>query len=143
MTLEAPRWGRIVWPTAVILATLGVGLAVRQLFQGDASWAVWFQLIVHAFWGMASVWLSYLTFCIPVVRIDDETVAWRAIFTKRFHYVNVRDIVGYRMQDSSDLRLRLHSGEERSIHLSQVAKRDRPALVAAISRLVNEGKVAI
>ena len=143
MTFAAPRSGRIIWPSGVLLATLMVVLAVVQLTRGEAGWFVWFQLIVNVCWGVAFAWLSYLTFFVPSVRMDAETVFWRAVVTKRFQDVRLRDIAGYRMQDSFDLRLRLHSGEERSIHLSQIAKRDRKALVAAIAKIVDERTIAI
>lgn len=70
MTFAAPRSGRIIWPSGVLLATLMVVLAVVQLTRGEAGWFVWFQLIVNVCWGVAFAWLSYLTFFVPSVRID-------------------------------------------------------------------------
>ena len=143
MTFAAPRWGRVIWPCGVFVATSCVVLTLNELSQGETGIGPWFQLTVHVVLWAVFVWSSYLTFCVPSVRIDDEAIHWRATMTKRFQRVSLRDIAGYRMQDSFDLHLRLHSGEERSIHLSQVAKRDRPALVTAIAKIASEGTAAI
>jgi len=143
MTFLAPRWGRVLWPTGVMLATFLVVSAVIQLSRGDAGWSEWLQLGVNVFWGVACAWLSHLTFRVPSVRMDEDSVSWRAMVSSRFQSVKLRDLVGYRMQDSFDLRLQLQSGEERSIHLSQVTKRDRGPLVGAIAKIVKERTEAI
>jgi hypothetical protein len=143
MKFAAPRLGRVLWPSGAIIAAFLVVSAIVQLNREEAGWSVWLQLIFNTFWGVAFAWMSYLTFCVPAVRIDAGTVSWRTCVRNKFQLLKVQDLVGYRLQDTFDLRLQLKSGEERSIHLSQVAKRDRGPLVAAIAKLVHERTAAI
>ena len=141
MKLLAPRYARIIYPLGMVAAAIsGVG-AIILISRGQTLW--WFNLIAAVFGFCAFGWWSYLALFVPVVRFDSKRLAWRTMATRRFQEVPVRDLVGYRMQDSFELRLRLRSGEERSLHLSQIARNERPRLIVTIEEMVNKGPGAI
>ena len=143
MTFFAPRYARVWFPLGVVTSVLQIVLAAIMVSRGETAWVWWLNLLVPAFLLVFFARLSYLTMFVPVVQIDEQAIRWRAMVGRRFQRVNLDEIVGHRFQDSFDLRLQLRTGDERSIHLSQVAKRHRSLLVAAIQEIVGKRTAAI
>ena len=143
MTIFAARYARIAFPLGVLLSVFQLVLSVILIGRGETTWVWWINLIAAVYMFGWFGRLSYLTVFVPVVRINDREIRWRAMVGTRFQQVNLDDVVGHRFQDTFDLRLRLRTGGERSIHLSQIAKRDWPRLVATIQEIIGERTAAI
>lgn len=127
------RASRLYRYTFAIGLLCGIGMAGMWTYVVmSEGWWAWLMLPMTLYLLLYYGYLSYQAWLRPVVRIDDRVIEWRAVVSPRVESIALRNVVGCRLQDAYDLRLRLDTGDERSIHLSQVDRRDRRALIATL-----------
>jgi hypothetical protein len=129
MKIYAPRWYRL----SIAAGTVAALLLLGEVFLGLAGYLAtrpsWVDLLVCPVLGLYFGLQFYLACFRPLVRIDDRAIEWRSPVAWRFEQVGLEQVTDLRIQDSYDLRLRLGSGDERAVHLGQVARPDRDRLI--------------
>jgi hypothetical protein len=129
---RAIRWGTWVAAACGLLLT---GSAVTDLSSGNRLTSSWFFLAIGPLQVAYYVWLASLARR-PIVHITDREVMIRPIHDRAPAVVERNELVGLRWQDSFDLRLRLRSGSELSIHMKQIARHDRARLHHLLQEIV-------
>jgi hypothetical protein len=135
MLIRPPLWYRALIGFGALLFVPMLWMSVVELKDGEAGVHGAFKLFVSVYMFLYFGWMSYLAWLRPAVRIDSRILQWRPGITWKYQRIDLDSIASCRMQDSYDLRLKLKTGDERSLHMSHMSTKERLKLVEKIRKV--------
>ena len=113
------RWYR--W-TSVVLIVIGLLPLILGITEGQ-WWGVTGAVLQIA----CGVLLFRMGWLRPLLSVGENVMQWSNVPGGPLSIVRVEEIADFSWQDSFDLRLRMHSGEERKVNAGQMARGATPS----------------
>jgi hypothetical protein len=114
------RWYR--WTSVVMIV---VGLFPLVLGIAEGQWWIVTSAVLQIACGVLLFRVGWLR---PLLSLGENVMQWSNSPGGPLSIVRVEEVADFSWQDSFDLRLRLHSGEEREVHLQTASARDLRSL---------------
>jgi hypothetical protein len=130
--IRPPFWYRVIIGFGALVNAMLLVVFMIEIRGGESGFFEAFMLFVGAYMFLYFGWMSYLAWLRPPIRLDGRRLYWRPGIAWMYRKIKLEDVASFRMQDSYDLRLKMSTGEERSIHLHNTSKQERKELLEHI-----------
>jgi len=136
----APKLFRVLMPVGALCAVTNAVMSAYQLASGNFSLQSWLGLVSGGGMSVWLGWFGYASWRYPVVRVTSTDIQLRPIGRRVCQRLPAGEVTGLRWQDSFDLRLQVREGQEYSIQMRQIARKDRARMVDVLATRTDAGR---